>query len=274
MLNELPNSKTNTPISLTQGSQLSLPEGQSVFFRKLDYISNLPVEIKEKIAFKLDAIDYNNLRNSSKMMRSDLKSIEFMRDKLMENNFSGKVREKYFPIFEKHIKKLLDEDVSDSLSRAIQHVYVYESKYFPDCFWLRSECYKCDNPRDNLLIICKNKVVKNICNKNPLMLALYGGGSDVVDVSICNYYLNKDMLDVVFKSFDTVFKEFNTNDRIFVAASSYILMEYLIDKTPNDIKAADVIACKLKYPELIETGRIAVDYLAVSASEFPKRNNH
>ncbi|GLY60167.1 hypothetical protein Pcaca05_10250 [Pectobacterium carotovorum subsp. carotovorum] len=266
MLNEVSNSKTNAPILLCQDSQLVSTEGGRIV-NKLDYISNLPIEIKEKIAFKLNVTDYNNLRNSSELMKTSLKSISFICNELMENKCIGEVREQYLSIFRKQIDEFIKNDMSDDLSLAIQGLEMSEGIY---PFELKTQCYKNNKKYGDLLMRFKMKASGNNCNNKPGMLFLRKSsgevGVELLSLEFKSIDINKDILDIIFKSFDTIFKEISTNDRLFFAASAYTLMKGLIDKTPNDIKIADISACKSKYPELIETGRIAVDYLAVSAS--------
>ncbi|KFX13396.1 hypothetical protein KP17_11460 [Pectobacterium parvum] len=86
------------------------------------------------------------------------------------------------------------------------------------------------------------------------------GGDNMTALGIYNPHLDKDTLDIIFKSFDTIFKETRTNDRLLLASTAYILMNYLIVKTPNDIKVSDIAACTSKYPELIETGIVVVNF--------------
>ncbi|MBN3264362.1 F-box protein [Pectobacterium brasiliense] len=257
MLHNISNSKNNTPISFAQGSQPTSVEGQSGFVHKLDHISNLPIEIKEKIAFELNTQDYNNFRNSSKRMREDLKSIEFMWDKLVKNNFSGKVMERYFPMFEKNIKKLLDEDTSGYLSKAIQNLETCESTSYCG---VATRYYECDSASDNVLMRCRREICRNMYDKRPLTSESYGGNDHKVALAIYNPHIDKDTLDIIFKSFDTIFKETRTNDRLLLASSAYMLMNSLIVKTPDGIKESDIAACTSKYPELIQTGRVVTNY--------------
>ncbi|MBN3264363.1 hypothetical protein [Pectobacterium brasiliense] len=262
MLNEVSNSKTNAPISLCQGSQLVSIEGERVV-NKLDYISNLPIEIKENIAFKLNAKDYNNFRDSSESMKMNFKSIDSICNELMGNKCFGELRENYLSIFYKQIDELVKNDVSDALSLVIQNLGISEGVY---SFELKTQCYKNDKKYYDLLARFKMKACRNNCNNKPEMLLLRKSSGEVgmqlLSLGFRSIDINKDTLDIIFKSFDTMFKEISTNDRLFVAASAYTLMKGLIDKTPNDIKIADVSACKSKYPELIETGRMTVDYFA------------
>ncbi|GKW42373.1 hypothetical protein LOZ86_05430 [Pectobacterium parvum] len=276
MLNEVSNSKTNAPISLCQDSQLVSTEGGRIV-NKLDYISNLPIEIKEKIAFKLNVTDYNNLRNSSELMKTSLKSIGFICNKLNGKECIGDLRDLYSSIFRKQIDELIKNDMSDDLSLAIQGLEMSEGVY---PFELKTQCYKNNKKYGDLLMRFKMKVSGNNCNNKPGMRLLRKDsgevGVELLSLEFKTFDINKDILDVIFKSFDTMFKEISTSDRLFVAASAYTLMKGLIDKTqemkglidktPNNIEIADVSACKSKYPELIVMGRITVDYFAESVS--------
>lgn len=231
MLHNISNSKNNTPISFNQGSQSTSVEGQSGFVHKLDHISNLPVEIKEKIAFELNATDYNNFRNSSETMKADLKSIEFICDELVKNNFSGKIMKRHFPMF-KHVKEFIYEDVSDSLSQAIQHLKACENTPFCNFIEVGTKYYECDSVSDNVLMRCREEICRNMCDKKPLTSMSYGGRDCITALGIYNPHLDKDTLDIIFKSFDTIFKEIRTNDRLLLASTAYILMNYLIVNTP------------------------------------------
>ncbi|GKW42375.1 hypothetical protein PEC301879_22330 [Pectobacterium carotovorum subsp. carotovorum] len=83
--------------------------------------------------------------------------------------------ERYFPMF-KHVKGFLYKDISDSLSKAIQHLKTCE--YTPFCNFIEvgTKYYEYDSVSDNVLMRCRDEICRNMYDKKPLTSMSYGGG--------------------------------------------------------------------------------------------------
>lgn len=84
----------NNYVEPSENLESTVSENDILFSQKIDYISNLPVELIHKIAFNLDIDSYDSLRKSSDKITQILPSYLDML-KGLHNGVSGELKENY-----------------------------------------------------------------------------------------------------------------------------------------------------------------------------------
>ncbi len=110
MINNIFDIKT---FSSHQGTdaESALSEHEPNIHQKINHISNPPLELKQNIAFRLDASSYENFRNASKEMTDDLPSFRYMLASLKNNNCTGQLREDYKSVLYGNLNQRYDDQL-------------------------------------------------------------------------------------------------------------------------------------------------------------------
>ena len=125
------------------------------------------------------------------------------------------------------------------------------------------------NSGGGILETCHNEIARHIRWKK--RLTSFSHGPDPFDnykslsvkLDIYSPNLNKNTLNIIFKSFNTVFKNDETDERLLVAKSAYTLMQYFLENEINNVSENDIIKCITKYLELLETGCEVAGYITI-----------
>ena len=108
MINSTSTNLFSHSISTNQNSTSAQPDKLISLTDQLVSIGNLPIEIKQMIVFKLDVQDYKNFRISSKIMMSELPSVDYMYSKVINNECFGELRRNYITV----TRKLMEDPYS------------------------------------------------------------------------------------------------------------------------------------------------------------------
>jgi len=258
-------------------------------------INNLPVELKQKIAFKLDCQSYANLRLTSRVMSQALPSFASMLTGLAEG-ISGILRESYASLlepilYEKSIREQLRNEKREDVLQSLQYACVSHcSSTLADVIWDEDiECID-ENSHENLVIgtkyypeaLASNYVwngevlhgcSKEICHftnrvampsgyQRVFLPHLYPGKSWVIFLHFSADKINKDTFNAIFKSFDKVFHEEVMERKMLVALFAFKLKNYCCANLPGGIDKSDAISFGQQFPKLLTTGKIVASVLA------------
>ena len=253
-------------------------------------LTRLPVEVKQKIAFKLDLESYDNLRLTSKKMSEDLPATNEILTRLQSTR-PGELKEVY--------KKLTNEKICiDILSekgsqetyqtfnniKAVQHMYFNDVTFLGTNYFLdknlTSHCPEKHNSENgktglsddeiycNIFIKLDNEIKKHIDKKMiiyPMVQdnkSRYVSGPKRASLFIFKNSITPKILDIIFKSFDSLLNERNEKDRFLMAICASRIKEYWQDNLPGTINKNDLDNCVLKYPSLFYLGKVISEQLS------------
>lgn len=252
-------------------------------------ITDLPIEIKQLIAFKLKVNSYERLRLTSKKMSDALLPIKDMRIHL-KNNCSGYTKRKYEAlIFEKNIKSIISDRSNDEIIQTLKNVTVLQHRNFSDIIILSTEfnlkipftsyappldgteeskIYLSDSELYcKIFTLCVKEIGEKSNNEDIIIelvskiQPLYIKGCKSAHLLFFKDQITCQTLDVIFSSFNKLFHKEDINDQLLLAICAARLREYWCENPPNDMSKNDIVNCTSKYPDLFTTEKIIAEHL-------------
>ena len=278
MINNISNS-IHTPLNPPSGIQHpSLNNNQEIInnitqvYNQPLFLEQLPTEIIQNIAFNLETDSYAQLRLASRKMKDILPSFKTMLNRL-EHGCSGEVKKNYELMYERSITERLENEKNDYLLQAISHVFVGQ-RYSHNNYYEISTHYRPIGRSVNIhwdcdiLIRCSDIITISPHNNYAGKYTISGGGSIdgknaiVSTIGFHNKKMNKDTINIIFKSFNDIFTKNNTNSRLIVAISAHKLRDYLATQRLNDFSKKDIDRCVSQHPILFKAGKVVADYIS------------
>lgn len=242
-------------------------------------LASLPTEIKQRIAFQLYLESYSSLRLASKDMSEALPSLSTMLTSL-KNGCSGELKKNYEFISGKAIREMLANETKDDVIQSLKYSSVgnkaglntpitcLETRYYPkptvtDYEW-----------NGKILLRCPSAIVTNSQNTfipstrvTSFNAALHTGQCWEVELYFNNNKINTHTLGFIFESFNKVFHEERSSDRLLLAISASKLKNFWYNNPPNNLSQNDIIKCSNQYPELFSAGKTIAGCITKKSQE-------
>lgn len=275
MLNNISNSAPptlNTPPHLQQpfsNSHQKIVNYINQAYNQPLSLEKIPIEIIQKIAFKLELDSYANLRLTSSKMSNNLPSIETMISSL-KNICSGELKKNYASMYQKVIIDQLDNKTNNVSLQTMKHIFAGAEELLVlgngDTIILCKNGDAVKNELGDTLLSCIIKVIKKAPRHTPPINSMTDTHYareivKTIEFHTDSKHINKKNLNIIFKSFNEIFTKDRAENRLMSAISAYKIRNLLKDKTPNGISEYDIIQCASQYPMLFMTGEIAVNHL-------------
>ncbi len=246
---------------------------------------NLPVELKQKIAFNLDGISYCNLHLTAKKIHAELPSFKTMICQL-KNECSGEIRKNYHEMYVRSIKQLIENEKKDDLIQCIKHVsanrryrisdsVTLHTRYHPDRIisydqWSGYTLYRC---HEEIKKLSNNQLTPEVI-LNKFNSPFSRNSHWFVNLDLKDKDINKQSINIIFKAFNNVLNEERSSDRFLVAASATQLRGYWYHNTPAGIDKKDIINIVNHYPNLFLMGQIVTNYVLKNHVENNQQQTH
>lgn len=233
-------------------------------------ILNLPVEIKQKIAMKLNAKDYASLRESCLTMSQDIDSFSVLSNKIKLNSCTQKYEEKIKKIIlSQLVRRIMASDERCYISHILEHVSVDKSTYSGCLFmatsffippqkelsaielsnyhlnWVRNGFILFNNEMSHL--IENPKIIKYQKSKYPFVPWVVGVKFD--DDFICYSQLKE-----CFISLSHIFNKVNGKEKLLIAVIADAFKSFWCKNIPSGLVKEDIF----------ESAREAVDLFTVA----------
>lgn len=248
---------------------------------------NLPAELKQKIAFKLDGISYCNLHLTAKKIHDDLPSFKTMLHQL-KDKCSGEIRKNYIEMYEKSIKQLIENEKKDDVIQCIKYISADRRYLSSDSVTLYTKYVPAGNKivypnqwSGFILYRCHDEI-KKLSNTQEMSSVILNEFTEpfsrnsywFVNLDLKDKDINKQNLNVIFKAFNNILNEERSSDRFLVAASAIQLRAYWYHNTPAGIDKKDIINIASHYPNLFTMGKIVTDYVLKNHIENNQQQPH
>ncbi|MCS3430906.1 F-box protein [Klebsiella sp. BIGb0407] len=277
-MNDITDSSTISPHTVTPTSMLFSDKDENKTIKNIVNVRNepvefmdLPIELKQKIAFNLDGFSYANLHLTSKRMHHELTSLKEIPVKL--KRCSGELKSSYEKMYIKSIRQMVRNEKKDDILQCLKRISIgkcctssnnisiatrYESNCtLPGKHW-----------SGNILSHCGVEIMKLSNNRliPGIMLRQENASSGLstnrtVSLSFREKDLNDKTIELIFHAFNTIFNEESSNDRLLVALSAIKLRSYLCRKPPEGVDKNKIVMCTSNYPSLHAIGCIIFHYL-------------
>ncbi|MCS3430117.1 hypothetical protein [Klebsiella sp. BIGb0407] len=266
---------------------------------------NLPAELIQKIAFKLDARNYFNLRSTSYGMRETLPSFESINKSFINKN-SRKVKCNYISIYNKTILLQLEKERNHDLLNTLKSISVISSTHceqftapflsikFITCDSLRSsdhvdheesesdsgsdisersdldisEGVDCHILNEWCGMVTEDDNYKELNTK--VHHENYSPGDESFAYDTIRFFFDANKIDnkylkLFIDSFKVLFIEYTDEERLILAMTAYRLIEALKTNPPINIVKNDIIQYESQYPILFGLGAALDNYLKTAS---------
>lgn len=253
---------------------------------KIASICNLPVEMKQKIAFHLNASDYASLRATNISMSKSLESFSVMNNKIKQGRTSGhtnKIRQEI--VRDKRIRDLLSGNQKNEIILSLQNCFsrqcavmaestVLGTRYLPDTYEYG------DGDRINDIIeLCREGINGFVplgeyrCFRpdgEPRFFSprFYAEGLWKSTMIFEHSDINKKSLNAIFHAFNNVYHSSKCTERFVIATLAITLKNHWENNPPSKINRKDIINLSAEYPDLLHTGEHVVKILRGSTDKY------
>lgn len=246
---------SKSDISLATLDTQESSKNNKPFLSKIDHLSNLPVELKQKIAFNLNSKDYSHLRSTNKIISESLDSFSVMDDKLTQGGISGDVDKNIRKILR---DKLLGGDQTKEITLSLKNCFSRPHRlwkgateigttYLPDCF----ETYYQDRIYDVVESwrkgITSFEAYGPYKNFNPKAKP---GQLWEVKTYFADSKINSESLNDIFSSFRKVYQDTEGTEKFVVAKLARTLRDYWLEILPGHVSKENMDNLSIDYPEL------------------------
>ncbi|MBG6248315.1 MULTISPECIES: hypothetical protein [Symbiopectobacterium] len=230
---------------------------------KMINICNLPVELKQKIAFNLDSKDYASLRATGKIMSESLDSFSVMNNKLTHGKISRYVEKNIREIMcDNLIRNLLGGNQTKEITLSLKNCFsrphpILEgniqigTEYLPDS-------YKNTHPDRicKVVDLCRNGITSFIpCGESRAFRPdLFPGELWNVAINFKHSEINLKYLNDIFSSFNKVYRHTEDTEKFVVANLASTLRNYWAETPPIHVNKKDIVNLSVAYPELFHAG--------------------
>lgn len=261
-LNTSPRIKIDTNAS----EQYAVP-----FPSKIASIYNLPIEIKQKIAFNFDAKDYASLRLTGKVMSESLDSFSVMNNKLKQGVSGEAEKNTQKIIFDKLIRNLLNNNQRKEINLALRNCFSRPHNFFENSTEVGTK-YLPDIYNHQ-----QNRIYEAIESCRKGITSIHVSGSSVsfnpkinpksmweCNINFNNSVINKKNLNDIFSSFNNVYCNTKSSERFVVAHLASTLLNYWSETPPSNVDKNDMNHISLVFSELFRAGDHVVKLLRES----------
>lgn len=216
-------------------------------------ISNLPIEIIQKIAFQLSPEDYKNFQLVSKGFSEKLENIKKMKDMLVENKHKGELRNNRQKMLCNHLLKYVcDEDLYTLSTVFIVECQKNNKKLveigFNYKFHTASNIERHFNETAYMMFIGLNE------NYFSFNIKFAGTKNMITKYSIEKEKITPDNLKDIFSTANEVFQGGNTYNKCLLASTVTALKNYAYQQSIENKNQIEAIAHS--YSDLFSVGMI------------------
>lgn len=298
MLSNIQKNTSTIPISPPIPAQTSSNHNQG-FADNISAILQLPLEIVQKIAFKLDSASYSQFRATCKPMQSVLPSTNDMEESLSKG-ISGQLKKDYSSvIFGNCIQEQFLDPEKRDIAQILKCCHVKASDDYPTetTVYIPYPAKDFTHSEDkngkilqrcakeicrvakNTMIPSTSDVSSGTCDYGKTISSLFTENTRMISLDIdmaikdlpenlspaqkaeAIESLTKEKINFVFKSLNNVFSTNQNNEKWLVAISAEKLKNHWRTTPPNGIAQDDITQISSQYSKLFAQGKNILSFL-------------
>ncbi|MCX8961898.1 hypothetical protein EHW64_12340 [Erwinia psidii] len=190
-------------------------------------ITNLPVELQQKIAFNLTPQDYENLRKSAPTLKNNLESSDSIYEKLRNGQYHGEYKKTLQAFVSRPVRDFLKSTQGENLFNAIKSIDVTKND--------NTIFIKYKNPINGTLNNIDDIFHWNLNQNNNSfpVLSNYSQGEKTIILS--KEKITKKDIKNIFNSLSETFNSTEKYERYFIATVAIKIKTLLCNHPPKEI---------------------------------------